>query len=244
MRRALQFAAMLTLTASAADIHMAGDSTMATYPASRAPLTGWGQVLQEFCRSGVRVRNFAKSGASSKSFLNNEKMWPNLMKHVRPGDFVIIQFGHNDAHTGEKNAYRHTEPDGEFRENLKRMISEVRAKKGVPVLMTQTAICRFRDGRQYNTAVEEGYIAATRKVAKETGTDLVDLNAWSAAKLTGLGKEKSLKLYLNLAKGESPNYPDGRVDDCHFQTRGARFYAAGMIECAKKQRLPLSELFL
>ena len=236
-------AALLPLTVAAADIYMAGDSTMATYPAARAPLTGWGQALQTFCKPGVRVYNFARSGESSKSFLNNAKMWPALIAAVKPGDFVIIQFGHNDAHKGEKNAYRHTEPDGEFQDNLKRMISEVRAKKATPVLMTQTAICRFRDGKQFNRPVEKGYIAATRKVASKTGVEFIDFNAWHAAKLNALGQEEGLKLYLNLAPGESPNFPKGRKDDCHFRDTGAQFCAAGMVECAKRQKLSVAELF-
>lgn len=242
MKKSLAVVMTLPMLLGAADLYLAGDSTMCDYAEKRAPLTGWGTALKSLVKPGVNVTNLAMGGRSSKSFLT-EKRWDKILDSAKPGDFVIIQFGHNDAHKGAKNAYRHTEPDGEFQENLKRMISEVRAKKGVPVLMTQTAICRFRDGKQYNTPTEEGYIAATRKVAKATGTDLVDLNAWSAAKLTGLGQEKSLKLYLNLAKGESPNYPDGKVDDCHFHTRGARFYAAGMVECAKKKNLKLAKLF-
>ena len=109
---------MLILPLMAVDIYMAGDSTMADYPPEHAPQTGWGQALKLYAKDGVKVHNLARGGRSSKSF-RNEGRWATLLNQVSPGDFVFIQFAHNDAHQGEKNAYRHSDPETEYPENLR-----------------------------------------------------------------------------------------------------------------------------
>ena len=235
-------AAVMTLPMllGAADLYLAGDSTMCDYAEKRAPLTGWGTALKSLVKPGVNVTNLAMGGRSSKSFLT-EKRWDKILASAKPGDFVIIQFGHNDAHKGEKNRYRITDAKDTYRYYLKIYIAEARAKGLIPVLCTQTVLCRFLpDG----TVRESGaYVTACREVAKETGCDFVDLNTYAREKLAAMGQEKAIRLYMTLAEGEFPNYPQGRKDTCHLRTEGAEFYAKGFVELAKKQKLPIAEIF-
>ena len=128
-------AGALLLPLTAVDIYLAGDSTMADYPAEHAPQTGWGQALKLYAKPGVKVHNFARGGRSSKSF-RSEGRWATLLNQVSPGDYVFIQFAHNDAHQGEKNAYRHSDPETEYPENLRQYIRDVRAKKATPIICT------------------------------------------------------------------------------------------------------------
>ena len=240
MKKSLAVVMTLPMLLGAADLYLAGDSTMCDYAEKRAPLTGWGTALKSLVKPGVNVTNLAMGGRSSKSFLT-EKRWDKILTSAKPGDFVIIQFGHNDAHKGEKNRYRITDAKDTYRYYLKIYIAEARAKGLIPVLCTQTVLCRFLpDG----TVRESGaYVVACREVAKETGCDFVDLNAYAREKLAAMGQEKAIRLYMTLAEGEFPNYPQGRKDTCHLRNEGAEFYAKGFVELAKKQKLPIAEIF-
>lgn len=237
-------AAVMTLPMllGAADLYLAGDSTMCDYAEKRAPLTGWGTALKSLVKPGVNVTNLAMGGRSSKSFIT-EKRWDKILASAKPGDFVIIQFGHNDAHKGKKNLYRFTDPNSTYREYLKIYISQAREKGLIPVLCTHTVLCRFLPDGSIGDRESGAYVTACREVAKETGCDFVDLNAYAREKLAAMGEEKALRLYMTLAKGEFPNYPDGRKDACHLRAEGAEFYAKGFVELAKKQKLPIAEIF-
>lgn len=239
MKKTLCLLFFAPLMMSAADIYMIGDSTMQGYHQNRYPLTGWGAKLQDFCKKRVRVHNFGRSGSSSKSYYNG-KYWKIVLKNIKPGDFVIIQFGHNDSLRKEE---KYTDPDSTFQEYLKKYISEAREKKAIPVLMTQTMICRFKDGKVSNNAVEQRYIDASRKVAGEMNVELIDHNKWASEKLAAFGQEKAQTFYMYLKKGEYPAYPDGRSDNCHLHERGAVFYAGGAAEIAKKENLKIAKLF-
>ena len=228
------------LLAGAADLYLAGDSTMCPYPSSQAPQMGWGPALTALVKPGVQVTNLAAGGLSSRSFLT-EKNWDRILKSAKPGDFVIIQFGHNDAHRGPKNLYRSTFPRDTFQLYLRIYIAEARANGLIPVLCTRTALCLFRDGRIEEKRAD--YIDAVRKVAQETGCSFVDLNAFAHERLAALGPSKAEKLYMCLAKGEDPRVPEGRTDRCHLRDAGAEFYAKGFVELARKQKLLIADLF-
>ena len=230
------------LSAGAADIFLAGDSTMADYPASQAPQTGWGQALKRYAKNGVKVCNFARGGRSSKSF-RSEGRWDMLLNQVSPGDYVFIQFAHNDAHQGEKNRYRHADPDTEYPENLRGFIRDVRGKKAVPIICTPIVFLSYRDGKISQSEYFGKYSEAARKVAREEKVDLIDLNAWSQTELSRLGAEKAKELYMFVEPGKYPAFPKGRQDTCHLQERGALFYAKGMISLARAQHLKVAECF-
>ncbi len=238
MKKILFVLSALPLLLMGADIYLTGDSTVQGYDKSIYPITGWGAKLQQCCKKGVKVHNLARSGASSKSYYTHE-YYGLLLKAVKPGDYIFIQFGHNDAHKDKRN----TDPDTTFQEYLKKYIADARERKCIPVLLTQTTICRFKDGKVYNSGIEQRFIEATRKVAKEMKVELIDLNKWALKNISALGEAKAKTLYMFLKKGEYPAYPEGRNDDCHLHERGAEFFAKGAVSQAKADKLKVAKLF-
>ncbi len=218
-------------------IWLIGDSTVSSYSKSRYPRNGWGQVMDRFCKSGVKVSNCAASGRSSKSFID-EKRWDKVLDGLKKGDFVFIQFGHNDS---KKDKKRRTNPSSTYQNYLKKYIEDTKAKGAYPILVTPVVRRAVKKDKIVNSLGR--YPAAMKKVAEETKTPIIDLNAISLKKLNELGIEKSKKMFMNLAPGEHPNYPKGRKDNTHFSEKGAMLIAGLVVEDAKKQNLPIAKLF-
>ena len=241
MKKLLLSLLALPLLAFGATIHLVGDSTMANYPAKRAPLTGWGMALQKYCADGAKVNNRAISGTSSKSFrTHNKKFWDRMIKNVKAGDFVVIQFGINDA---SKDPARHAAAGSDFQTNLKAFISEVRAKGATPVLCTQIVTCRVnKKGVVYNATKSKEYVAATLKVAKETGCEVVDLNTPSLKHFNKIGAAEAEKLYMMGAAGKKDKNGNISIDRTHLNATGADYYAALFAEIAKAQNLSIGKL--
>lgn len=154
-------AGMLVSTSMMAiKVHTIGDSTMATYSESTTVTRGWGQMFQQFFTDAVTVNNRAKSGASSKSFYEEAAYWESVKKQIQPGDYVLIQFAHNDEKNdgmdgdevkayyesigdqakADATDYRGTTASGTYKEYLRRYVEETRALGATPVLVG--AICR------------------------------------------------------------------------------------------------------
>lgn len=199
-------------------IFLIGDSTMANKPLiPENPERGWGQMFGVYFKAGVRVENHALNGRSSKSF-RDEGHWAAVQSRLKPGDWVIIQFGHND----EKNldATRYTTPEGTFKANLARYVAETRALGAMPVLATPVARRKFDDqGRPVNTHGD--YVKAVREVARDQSVPLLDMNRRSTELLQRMGPEPSKKLYIYVTAAEYPGLPKGRQDDTHFCAYGA-----------------------
>lgn len=226
---------------AAADIHMAGDSTMMNYRGKDAPQQGWGQRMQELVKDGVTVKNRSIGGRSTKSF-KAEKRWENLIREVKKGDFVIIQFGHND---GTKNKpERYTDPKTEYKENMKEFVEDVRRAGGIPVIVTSIPFGIYlEDGSLKPAGFLAPYLQSAREVAAETKCDLVDLYAYADKELNTAGEKKGTQLYLVLKPGDYPNFPEGKSDRCHINFRGALFYAKAFALLAKQNKLPIAEVF-
>lgn len=220
------------LFATGADIYMAGDSTMCNYDAKRAPLQGWGHELPALVKEGVKVVNMAVGGRSVKSF-RNEGRWGKLLENVKEGDYVVIQFGHNDAN--KKDETRYANQNGEFRELLKTCVAEVREKKANPILVTVTCRWAFTDD---NTKISNGtpgaYAAAVRAVGEVEKAPVIDLNTIGKQKLLAAGPEESKKYYM---------VATGKKDNLHLTEDGAKAYAEWFVEDTKVQSLPIAELF-
>ncbi len=198
-------------------IYVAGDSTAATYAVADAPRAGWGQALPVFLRPEIRVVNEALSGASSKSFADLGRL-DRILAAIRPGDLLLVSFGHNDAKVADPARY--TEPWTTFQEYLRRYLDGARARRARPVLVTPVERRRFSaDGVPYLSHGE--YPDAMRALATDTGTPLIDLTASSFALWGELGAEKSKSHFLWLDAGVAPNFPDGVADNTHFQAHGA-----------------------
>jgi len=199
-------------------IFLIGDSTMANKPLIPGnPERGWGQMLDIYFKAGVRVENHALNGRSSKSF-RDEGHWATVQSRIKPGDWVIIQFGHNDEKAQDPTRY--TTAGGTFNANLARYVAETRALGATPLLATPVARRKFdAQGQPVNTHGD--YVKALRDVAAQAQVPLLDLNLQSTDLLQRMGPEASKRLYIYVNPGEYASLPQGRQDDTHFCAFGA-----------------------
>ena len=196
-------------------MHLMGDSTMADKDISKGnPERGWGMVFENF----VRVINYAKNGRSTKSFID-EGLWDKVKANIRPGDYVFIEFGHNDEKSNKPKVY--AAPWGAYQDNLRMFIRTARELGATPVLLTPVARRRFVDGvLDENTHGE--YPEAMKAVAAETGTVLIDMEKATIDWIKAAGDEASRQYFMWVEPGTCPAMPDGRQDDTHSNARGAR----------------------
>ncbi|MGC2235004.1 MAG: rhamnogalacturonan acetylesterase [Pyrinomonadaceae bacterium] len=216
-------------------IYLAGDSTMAEKLPEKRPETGWGEMFQQyFDANKVRIENHAQNGRSTKTFIS-ENRWQAIVDKLKKGDYVFIEFGHNDQ--SKEKGERYTPPE-DFVKNLERMVADVLAKKANPVLLTPVMRRRFdKDGKFYDTHGE--YPDLTRKVAKDLKVPLIDMQRASEKLIIEYGAENSKKLFLQLKPGENPNYPNGIEDNTHFSPLGAEEMAKLAVAEIKKSKIKL-----
>ncbi|PKA98565.1 lysophospholipase L1-like esterase [Flavobacteriaceae bacterium MAR_2009_75] len=220
-------------------IYCIGDSTMSDKKEpEKNPEHGWAQVLAHFFTEKVKIDNSAKNGRSSKSFIS-EKRWDSVHTSLKAGDYVFIQFGHNDQKF--KDSSRFTNPHTTYRHNLIRFVKETRAKGATPILFT--SIVR-RNFNEFGTLVDThgDYPVVTRMVAKEYDVPLVDLEYLTEILETSYGPEASKKLHLHFEEGEHPYYPEGKQDNTHLSKKGALLVAELAVKEIKSFELPLSKL--
>ncbi len=211
------YSAMAHAPSESITVFLIGDSTMSEKETHAYPETGWGMPFRYFFDSTVVVENHAKNGRSTKSFLA-ENRWTPVVNKLKPGDYVFIQFGHNDE--SKQKVGRYTTPD-EYKDNLRKFIAETRNKNANPILLTPVSRRKFDDdGKALPT--HAGYSPLVREVAKETNTPLIDLDEKSRSLYQQFGEENSKLLFLQLGPGEHPNYPEGKEDNTHFNEFGAR----------------------
>lgn len=218
-------------------LHLVGDSTMADKTNLAYPERGWGMLLRQFMLPQLTIINHAANGRSTLRFLN-EGRWQLLVSDVSAGDYVLIQFGHNDQK--QDDPARYAAADGLYQELLTRFIVELRAKKAIPLLAT--SICR----RSFNNqgALENNlhaYAEAMRLVAKHTHTPLFDLQRLSCGDLQQLGPERSQAYFIQVPAGLYAQFPDGKVDNTHLSTQGATWVAQHFVRELKRQQHPLAQ---
>lgn len=198
-------------------IYIIGDSTVED---NTPPFRGWGWALPEYVAPGVQVANHAMSGRSSLSFMTEGRFAP-VEEGMQPGDLLLIQFGHNDE---KDDAERHTDPATTFPQQLSLYCDAASAKGAQPVLMTP--VCRrFFVGADSILYTHGEYPAAIRKLAAERHIPLLDLKKASRALYLSLGEDKTAELFVRLAPGEHPDFPDGHDDKTHFNAHGAQVIA-------------------
>ena len=201
-------------------VYLVGDSTCAAKElAGQNPERGWGQLFQPLFDGSVRVENHATNGRSTKSF-RDEGRWAAVYDKLQPGDYVFIQFGHNDQKQNDSTRYAAPE---RYAGNLRRYVRETREKGAIPVLLTPIVRRRFADGLLDDT--HGPYADAVRRVAAAEGTQLIDAERLTRAWVSSLGEEASRAYYMWVEPGTSPRWPDGRRDDTHLNVRGARAVA-------------------
>jgi lysophospholipase L1-like esterase len=199
-------------------IFMIGNSTMANKPYDEGnPEKGWGQILPLYFKEGVRIENHAVNGRSTKSFLDQGR-WEVVKEKIKPGDYVIIEFGHNDAK--KEDSTRFADANTTYRWNLEKFVNETVERGGIPILATPIVRRRFDEqGIFYD--VHGDYPKVVREVATEKNVILLDMHAKSEKLLIQYGEENSKQLFLHIAPGEYPSLPDGKADDTHFSGTGA-----------------------
>jgi len=238
---ALALALMSTTTIAKQDITpvtiwLIGDSTMSKKEVKAYPETGWGMPFSYFWDSTVKIENRAVNGRSSKSFMAENK-WQPVVEKLKAGDYVFIQFGHNDE--SKDKGERYSTPD-EFKSNLKKYVDDTRGKQAIPILLTPVARRKFDE----NGKIKEShgvYPDMVKQVARENNVILIDLDARSMELLDRLGDSTSRLLYNYLAPGEHPNYPEGKQDDTHFSELGARKIAEIILAEIRTQLPALAE---
>jgi lysophospholipase L1-like esterase len=217
-------------------IYLAGDSTMAQKLPEKRPETGWGEELQKFFKEGtVVVDNRARNGRSTRTFIE-EKLWQGIVDNLKKGDYVFIEFGHNDS--SKEKTDRYTPPE-DYRRNLVRFVQDVRAKGAIPVLMTPVMRRRFDKNGDFQDS-HGVYPDIVRAVAAEYRVALIDMHRKSEQVIKGYGVEESRKLFLQLKPGENSNYPKGIEDNTHFSPLGADLMARLAVEGIREQKLGLA----
>lgn len=216
-------------------VYLIGDSTMSIKEVKAYPETGWGMPFAYFFDSSIVVDNRAKNGRSTKTFIS-ENLWQPVVDALQEGDYVFIQFGHNDE--SKEKVERYTTPE-QYKANLVKFVTETRSKKGLPILLTPVSRRKFDAA---GTAVEthDIYAPLVREVAKEQNVPLIDADEKSKALYQQFGAENSKLLFLQLEKGEHPNYPEGKIDNTHFNELGARKIAQIVLQGLKELNLDLA----
>ena len=211
-------------------IWMCGDSTMSSKETKAYPENGWGMPFVYFWDSTVTVTNLAKNGRSTSSF-RNEGHWKKVLDGAQEGDYVFIQFGHNDEVPTKKTATT----EAEFKNNLRQYVSEARGKQAIPVLLTPMARRSFDSLSGKIKGTHDVYAQIIRDVAKEEKVILFDMDKLTQLLYQQFGVESSKLLFLHLKPGEHPNYPEGKEDNTHFNELGARLVAQLVLGEIKKQ---------
>lgn len=224
-----------------ATIYWVGDSTVQYNDITTYPQTGIGQVFHLFLKPEVKVLNFAKNGRSTKSFIDEGRLAA-IEEQITEGDFLFIQFGHND----EKKAdpARYTDPFGQYMVNLERFVNAAREKKAYPVLITPLERRCFAEGNQLGVGEHSDYVAAMKQAAENLDVPLIDLYSMSREKLRKAGAEKTKDWYMHLPKDVYPSHPEGLTDNTHLKYEGAVVYGGCIAAGLKKLGGRYSELLL
>lgn len=227
---------------------MAGDSTMADKDLYKTvydsiagdsvrdvwPERGWGMLLPEYLDEGIVIDNHAMNGRSTRSFIY-EGRWNRLLEKVQRGDFVVIQFGHNDGSI--EKTERYATPD-EYRWNLQRFVDEVKEKEATPILCTPVVRRKFDEMANF-VDTHGVYPGIVREIAQENQVILIDLYEKSKELLIREGVEGSKALFMHLPPGETQVRPDGMEDNTHYREKGARLTAQLFIEGLKENNVTI-----
>ncbi|WP_426048817.1 rhamnogalacturonan acetylesterase [Chryseobacterium sp. NFX27] len=216
---------------TATTIYLTGDSTVVD--AQYEPWASWGQILPYFfVPNEVVIANYAESGETLKAFEDRyriDKIW----NEIRPGDYLFIQFGHNDQKSGNSTK-------SGYRKRLKEWIHKAKQLNAIPVLVTSMNRRVFDENNKIVNTLDD-FPDAMREMAKEENIFLIDLNAISKTLFEAMGPEPSKKAFVYYPANSYPNQPDILADDTHFNAYGAYELAKCVVKSMVDQRLPLKK---
>ncbi|HIX14938.1 MAG TPA: rhamnogalacturonan acetylesterase [Candidatus Hungatella pullicola] len=189
-----------------AAIFYAGDSTVKFNKIDTYPQTGMSQAMLLFLKEGVEMKSFAQNGRSTKSFIDEGRL-NGIKKEIKEGDFLFVQFGHNDE---KDDPARHTDPDTTFRENLMKFIDVAREAKAYPVLITPIARRLFDQEGNFLSGSHGAYPEAVRQTGKEANVPVIDMTSITEAYLASIG-DIGTKAYFMWPKDNTHLKPEGAV---------------------------------
>ncbi|MNK11505.1 Rhamnogalacturonan acetylesterase RhgT [compost metagenome] len=221
-----------TLKKDKTTLFIIGDSTAANKTEKALPENGWGMRIDEFFDDNVTIVNKAANGRSTKSFIN-EKRWDGVLEKLKAGDFVFIQFGHNDEKIDKPGVGTTLE---EYKSNLILFVNQAREKQANPVLLTPIMRRSFKKGVFADS--HKGYPDVVRKVADSLKVPLIDMHRKTEKLLVSLGEQGSIKLFNHLDSGHV-NYPNGVKDNTHLNIEGAKEVAGLVVEGIKETKISL-----
>jgi lysophospholipase L1-like esterase len=218
----------------AVTVFLAGNSTVVDQ--DKEPWAAWGQMFPSFFEAGdIAIANYAESGETLKAF-KGEKRLDKIWSMARPGDYLFIEFAHNDQKPGAS----YLDPFTTYKTALKEWIGEARSRKMVPVLVTSMHRRNFdAEGAIINTLSD--YPEAMRQTAKEENVPLVDLNAMSKILYEAWGPERSLKAFVHFPANTFPGQDSALKDNTHFTTYGAYELARCVVQSLKETASPLAK---
>jgi lysophospholipase L1-like esterase len=223
----------ITPVDDAVTVYITGDSTVTDQ--GKEPYAAWGQMLPRFFQAGVAIANHAESGESLKEFIG-EKRLEKVMDTIQPGDYLFVQFTHNDQKPGPN----HVDAFTDYKSYLKLYINEARLRGAIPVLVTSMLRRKFADdGKIVNTL--EDFPDAMRQTAKEENVPLIDLNVMSKAFYEAMGPENSTRAFVHYPAGTYPGQTTELKDDTHFNAYGAYELAKCIVEGIKASQLGIAK---
>lgn len=220
-------------------IFWAGDSTVACNKFATFPQTGIGQALDRYTAADVVICNHAVNGRSTKSFIDESRLAV-IYDEITEGDYLFIQFGHNDEKINDPARY--TDPHGEFITNLGKFVNVARNKKAYPVFITSVERRLFDENGSLKPSEHTEYVKGMKEAAEKFDVPVVDLFTMSRDFLEKTGDEASKKYYMNLAPGEASWAPEGKIDNSHLKYEGAMLYAGMIARGLKKLGEPYSSI--
>jgi len=237
-RCAMLFTVLLALAArpgaAAPVVYIAGDSTVMTNGSHVSPQQGWGGRVHDLFTSAISFNNRAVGGRSSKSFIDEGRLAA-ILTVIKPGDYLFIQFGHNDRRTDVRY---YTDPFTTYKTYLAMYIDQSRQYGAIPVLVTPMGLRRYDSTGQFlNDFVDRS--TAMKQLAAEKNVPLIDLNAKSIAFYNGIGVAATTDVFLWLQPNLYPNFPNGVSDATHFQEYGAEQLARLVVQGTQENNLAM-----
>ncbi|MEP1445275.1 MAG: rhamnogalacturonan acetylesterase [Paraglaciecola sp.] len=222
-------------TSATTQLFMAGDSTMAIKETKDYPETGWGVPFQSFFSEQLTVINLAKNGRSTRTFMT-EGLWQQILDNLQVGDYVIIQFGHNDESAKKKERYT---TEQEYQDNLTNMIEQVQEKGANALLMSPITRRYFDKSSDFKISPTHPYSPLVKKVAEKTKVSFFDMDKITREYFEKMGDEQSSLRFMHIKPNLHPNYPNGIKDNTHFNQLGAREVAQLVLQLLRANNHPL-----